>query len=900
MKALIRRIASSFNSLAGERRSLRSSKAKPALSRGGGHSSVRYIRGILAATVLAAAASTSAYAENISNDQALYLSAPTLVQPSGGMTGLIAGTRYDDITVSLNAQRLDGNNTALSVYTAVYADESLICAAGGDFPVTNEETKISLEVPAFTAENERYSLRIFIWEDMCPCTDTLRVGVQAQTPSQEEQDMNTIRARIEADSNLYNKGTNPSSLCALLDGNGKFTDIDYSPTTQMSYWSPAAVFERANKMAQAYFSPGNRWYMDPSLKADIDSVLNDWAKNQYKSPNWWFNEIKVPQNLSKLLLYPFDESEPYLQTLRQLASLGLPKVNESLPHKASDTGGNLTDKLQTAIKIATATKDSNAMRNIVTYLLDNELSVFDHDGNGEGIMADYTLHQHGAFFYNGSYGSVFCGGVNKLLAYLEDTSFMVSPRALNTYADFILEGHSWFFKNNGSDFACFGRAISRNNAVGESIRKDSLGAAQILSRIPNVERRQDLLALIENRLSGSDCTTTAARYFYLSDMAVMHRPDFYVGVRTSSDRNRNTEYMNGENKKANYIGDGTTVFLKTGREYKNIFAVWDWNRIPGTTTEYIPGGPVMSGTYQKGTTEFVGGTTDGIHVISAMNYGRHGVTAKKSYFMIGDTMTALGADITGTTAGRQVNTTMNQCLQNGQITYYNGIQSSISDTPAFATSGVKWVHHDNTGYYFPDGESLTITAQSRSGRWADINSSQSAGTVTQRVFSLYKNHGVQPQGDSYSYTVLPSAQLSELQAYALSPDISILSNNAQVQAVWSRQEQTAGIVFWTQMAARAYSRSLTIPRNVTGLSEDLVIQALRDPCVVLLNKTADGFCLSVANPKNDSLAETYLSINRKLTGENASWDGEKTVVTVTFPQGNHRGDTVTIQLKDAE
>ena len=100
-------------------------------------------------------------------------------------------------------------------------------------------------------------------------------------------------------------------------------------------------------MCRAYYSEGNRWYRNEELKTAIDSVLNDWAENRYKSVNWWFNEIDVPQNLSQILLYPFDEDEPYMDTLRELALLGMPEIDESLPHKTSDTGGNLTDKLQT-------------------------------------------------------------------------------------------------------------------------------------------------------------------------------------------------------------------------------------------------------------------------------------------------------------------------------------------------------------------------------------------------------------------------------------------------------------------------------------------------------------------------------------------------------------------------
>lgn len=99
-------------------------------------------------------------------------------------------------------------------------------------------------------------------------------------------------------------------------------------------------------------------------------------------------------------------------------------------------------------------------------------------------------------------------------------------------------------------------------------------------------------------------------------------------------------------------------------------------------------------------------------------------------------------------------------------------------------------------------------------------------------------------------------------------------------------------------AAGTYHESITIPASVTGMSGDLTVEALRDPCLVMLNKTDNGWDMYVSNPKNNSLAETYIGINRRLEGENAEWDGEKTVVTVTFPQGNERGSTVKISLTE--
>ena len=135
-----------------------------------------------------------------------------------------------------------------------------------------------------------------------------------------------------------------------------------------------------------------------------------------------------------------------------------------------------------------------------------------------------------------------------------------------------------------------------------------------------------------------------------------------------------------------------------------------------------------------------------------------------------------------------------------------------------------------------------------------------------------------------------------MENYYNAPDIKTISNTAEVQAVWSGEEQSAGIVFWNKGVSN-YSETVTFPKSVTGLADDLTIEALRDPCIVMLKKTDDGFDLIVSNPKNNSLANTYISVNRPLTGDNAVISGDKTIVTVDFPQGNERGKAVCIPLK---
>ena len=860
--------------------------------------------------VLLAQGAVACYAANQSQDKEVYVSTVTWYDgtPEEGMrlSALQTGQHYDLITAVAEVEWNVPVPTleSLTVIGGVYRNDELLDS--NQIQQSLEPvTRIEMTFADILPESEQFRLGLFVWasfESMRPVANGQFLYSSAEPVSQTDLDMQIVRERIANDNNLYSTTANPQSLLDQLGSDGRFRNIDYSSTAQTT-WPVSAALANAATMLKAYYTEGNSWYSNQSLKEAIDAVLGDWAAHGYKSTNWWYQEIDVPNKLSQILLYPL-EGESYLPDLRQLALLGMPKTNDALPHLSSDTGANLTDKLLTAAKIAAATNDAASMRTVVTRLLDNELSVFDFANGGEGIMIDGSMHQHGALFYSGSYGSVYCTDVNKLLGYLEDTEFMVSSRALNTYADFILDGQSLLFKNGMSDFACFGRAVSRRGGVGGSVKNNCLGAANILLEQPRVERRTELLALKQERLGSIDQGTDLAKHFWTSDFTVLHRKGFYVSVRNSSSRNKNTEYMNSENSKAYYIADGTTVIMRTGQEYRDIFPVWDWSHIPGTTTNYLAFDAIPSPAAEYGTNVFVGGVDNGRYAVTAMDYShpdtdkQKTVTAKKANFLFDQGFLALGAGITGATAGKEVHTTLNQCILNGRVSYSAaGRTESIPLGESRNLTDTKWILQDSVGYYFPKPAAVTAAAQTKSGSWHAINTSQSNANVSNNIFSLYLNHGVQPQEQSYSYSVLPNVTAEQLNSYAQSPDMIEIVNTQMCQAVWSMSAQSAGIVFWNQGVSN-YRESVTIPADRTGLDQDLVVTAAKDPCLVLLTRTETGWELCVSNPKNNELAQTTIELNRKLSGENAAVDGDTTTVTVSLPQGQERGKSVVIPLTE--
>jgi hypothetical protein len=67
--------------------------------------------------------------------------------------------------------------------------------------------------------------------------------------------------------------------------------------------------------------------------------------------------------------------------------------------------------------------------------------------------------------------------------------------------------------------------------------------------------------------------------------------------------------------------------------------------------------------------------------------------------------------------------------------------------------------------------------------------------------SLTLRHGVQPVNADYSYVLLPAKNAADTEAYVKQPDVTIIRNDAQVQAVREKQLQVTAANFWQASGA---------------------------------------------------------------------------------------------------
>jgi hypothetical protein len=398
------------------------------------------------------------------------------------------------------------------------------------------------------------------------------------------------------------------------------------------------------------------------------------------------------------------------------------------------------------------------------------------------------------------------------------------------------------------------------------------------------EKAADYQAWKEH-LSGAAHPAAGNKYFWKSDIMTHRGARYYLSCKIISNRTYGTECLNGENLLGYNLPLGATNILTHGMEYKEIYPMWDWTNVPGTTSARETAAAQMTdNTYLIGSNPFGGGVSNGRAGVIAYEHSYKGMDAYKAFFMLGDAMVCLGANIRLNKAV-EVATSVNQCILNGNVTVLHGesIEETLAANTANSYEDLQWIHHDNVGYIFPENAVVTAGNQRQQGSWSLINSTGSASLLRKFVFSATISHGSSPTNGQYQYIVAPDRSLADFRQYAANHGYVTVRNDNTAQAVRNDILHQAGIVFHSA-ATVDLGNGLTVASN--------------KPALVLLEQAGANFQLSVADPRH---TETSISLtfNKVLSGPGAVNSGTSTVITITLPTGDYLGSSVTNQYTDA-
>ena len=620
-------------------------------------------------------------------------------------------------------------------------------------------------------------------------------------------DIRTIKDKLKE--SVYSSTADPTEILKLWKEDGSFEGIEYFNPDRM-VWTANNHVKYLLTMIQAAYSPENKFFGDAELKQKIAKSLDFWAHGgRVECDNWWQQEIGVPQTVVNILiLNPEELTDDVREVLNAEAAKGSifnEKIVDRIKERpVANTGANLADKLLTSFKIDIATENEAELYDAI-HLMENELRVFEkirtdeYGEDSDGIKADYSFHQHVDQIQGGSYGEVMMNDFSAIISYLKGTKYTVSDNALNEYANWLLDGQQWIFRNNYRELTTAGRHITRPGGV-KGFKASMAKAVDALEGYTQIERYDELMAMKQNRLGETD-EFNGNRHFWLSDYMSHNRKGYHVGLKLSSNRTKNGEVVNNENLLGYYLSDGVTTLMQDGDEYYNIMPLIDWNRLPGTTT---PQGELKNlndwaqwnGEHLwnwKGNCHFVGGVSDGMYGAATMDYSLDGLEAKKSWFMLDDKMIALGTDINAYSK-YDIYTSVNQCVKDGDIKLVsaNGTKTaSDSETVKPGTA----VLHDGIAYISKND--MSMTAEHKKGKYEVINLGSAYKDVEEEndIFSLGIDHGTKPDSDSYEYTVLFNADESKAKNELTASSVKVLQNDGAVQAVYdSKNKITEAII----------------------------------------------------------------------------------------------------------
>jgi len=358
--------------------------------------------------------------------------------------------------------------------------------------------------------------------------------------------------------------------------------------------------------------------------------------------------------------------------------------------------------------------------------------------------------------------------------------------------------------------------------------------------------------------------------------------EWYASVKMSSTRVIGAETCNGENLLGLHLGDGVTYFHRTGTEYNDLFPVWDWQRLPGTTCRQDQGSLVPNGKACRGRSDFVGGLSDGERGIAAMEYLRDGLRARKAWFFLDRAVVCLGTGIDGD-GPEPVLTSVNQCVLNGRVVANMDQQVRDLQREQKLSGELQWVHHDGIGYVFLEPTTATVAAQTQKGDWHRVHSRESARAVEREVFSLWIDHGSKPHNARYAYLVLPGVHHSAMPSLCNALPIKILQQTPGTAAIANPSEKLIQAVFF-EAGQLAWGNGSSIRVDV--------------PCIVMLDSTAGAIRLHVADP-TQTRKKVTLRLSGRYTSPAIRYDENKrrTELTVSLPQEGSAGRTVSLELR---
>ena len=521
---------------------------------------------------------------------------------------------------------------------------------------------------------------------------------------------------------------------AYPDANGMFgDDVDYATINNSTWaavkgdsaWHLGGHFGHLVSLALA-----NRIEEDPvrtaAIRRGYDYWLSYYATNRSRCSNWWYHQLEIPRVTGYFAL----AAEPYLTDAQKASALAAMKLAKD--NLNSYVAWNRMMMAYDTVMRAVLADDETDYLNYAQVIADQIVIVPGAtsytDETNAGLKPDYSYLMHAAQAQMGNYGAAIIEDGAEICRVLEGQPGQLSDAKLKILHDFGTEGYGWLLWKGMFDPASIGRGLKPD--VGRNIGQEITFA---LTQTPGLE-------LVDKR---------GFKYFDYGAFAAYRASQWMASIRLSTPKIHGVEQVNLDNLKGACMADGALYFLVTGREYENVYPLWNnWRLIPGITS--LKGKPInwndgtlfSNGRYKASAWDATtAASADAAAQQVGYVFGREGLSFRKTWTR---TERGIRVQVSGVTSatGYEVVT----CVENANACRGAGIVSQTDDTTVVRNGGVIYTIN-------APPESVHVTVEDREGDWHDIMGGLPSQKYAGKVFEVYVSHGVNPTDASFTYTV---------------------------------------------------------------------------------------------------------------------------------------------------
>ena len=668
-------------------------------------------------------------------------------------------------------------------------------------------------------------------------------------------------------------------------------------------------YSRLYYMALAVSTPGSEFYGNDSLKRDVIDGMDWMEANRYNPSiplydNWWMFVIGTPLNITRVMTLLYDDLTPE-QRARYEAAMN--HYAPDVTYEGAATGANKVWQCAAMAARGFLTQDP-AKLDMAVKGLETEFKTVT---TSDGFYEDGSFVQHQWHPYTGGYGRSLLENLVNMIEIVHGSQWEIPQAQMEMLYGWVRNAYEPLLYRGAFMDMVRGREMSRPGAgdrgTGHSIMQQLFRLSQLSTPTEKAylqslvkghalaDSQRDMIDDIPFYLIGeyrkmmADTTVrplptpTRHKLFAAMDRAVHTTPQFAVGLAMSSARIENYETINGENLKGWYIGDGMTYLYDNDlRQYSESFwATVNPYRMAGTTVdtrprkaETLPLAPgLLYADGYKSPQHWVGGSSIlDLYASEGMwlNGYESSLEAKKSWFMCGDQIVALGAGINS-----RDNRTIETIAENRKMNPGADYRLTLDGEAVLAADGVlnapsaHWAHfagvdeNTNVGYWFPQPAAVNLRREARTGSWYGISRPYNPKEpITRSYFTLWLDHGKSPKDATYAYVLLPGRDAAATAAFAAAPGVEILANTPQVQAARNTKEGVTGFSFWEAAGP------------VAGVSADA-------PASVIVHETPETITVGVSDPTHLNTGAVRVTLSEAKAAKVAEEHPEVKVVSLS-------------------